>query len=187
MLPRPAPLFFCSEWAGEICEAIGHYLIGPYRNAPFNFTRQRATLLASLASRFAGLRCGWRENCQHVRGRKYIETCAGNHRGWIDAAAPGTSDAAPFGAGQRWQHGNAGHGYPCRHLQRPSYLYDGNVAARPRHRWKWLAVPRPNGSLAMASVQSTCQRGENLGSRQKTRSRFHMRQHVLVVQYGLES
>src|SRR5215213_9607430 len=25
--PRRAPLFFCSEWAGEIREAIGHHLI----------------------------------------------------------------------------------------------------------------------------------------------------------------
>jgi hypothetical protein len=50
-------LFFCSVWAGEHLRNDQHSSAAD-RNAHFNFTGQRATLLASLASRFVPLRCG---------------------------------------------------------------------------------------------------------------------------------
>jgi hypothetical protein len=43
-----------------VSETVGDHLNAAYRNAHSNFSGQRATLLASLASRFALLRSGWR-------------------------------------------------------------------------------------------------------------------------------
>jgi len=53
------PCSFALSGPANTCETIGD-LNATYRNAHSNFAGQRATLLASLASRFALLRSGWR-------------------------------------------------------------------------------------------------------------------------------
>src|SRR6185369_16440980 len=113
MLPRQSPLFFCSEWAGENLRSDRPSLIAAH------FATRLSILLDSVPLclpvwQVVSLGCGaaGAKIANICAEEKSIETCAGNDRGWIDAAAPRTSDAAPFGAGQRWQHGNAGHGDP---------------------------------------------------------------------------
>ena len=108
------PCSFALSGPANTCETIGD-LNATYRNAHSNFAGQRATLLASLASRFALLRCGWGESRCQMRGST-IETGAGNDRGRIDATAFEASDSAAFGAGPRWQHGKAEDGDPRRYL-----------------------------------------------------------------------
>ena len=93
--------------------------------------------------------------------------------------------AAAFGARPRWRHGPLDTVTPAVTCSVQATFMTGS-AARPRHRRQRLAVPRPDGSLVLAAVQSACRRREDLGGRQAPRSRFHLRQHVLVVQHGVE-
>jgi len=53
---------YCYALSGptNTCETVGDHRNAAYRNAHSNFAGQRAILLASLASRFALLRSGWR-------------------------------------------------------------------------------------------------------------------------------
>jgi hypothetical protein len=53
------PCCFSLSGPANTCETIGDHLNAVYRNEHSNFAGQRATLLASLASCFALLRCGW--------------------------------------------------------------------------------------------------------------------------------
>ena len=60
----------------------------------------------------------------------------------------------------------------------------GALAARARHRRQRLAVPRPDGGLAVAAIEPSGRWREDLGGGQAARSRLHHRQSVLVVQHG---
>ena len=59
----------------------------------------------------------------------------------------------------------------------------GADAGRPRRRGQRLVLPRAGRGLAVAPVEPADRRREDLGSRQTTRSRLHLRQDVLVVQH----
>ena len=108
---------------------------------------------------------------------------AGDPRRGPHAGAPRPAHAQPYPPRHARRPAPAADGGAGGHLHRAVDAGHGPAALRPRLRRQRLVFSRSRRGDAVAAVEPSGERREDLGCRQAARSGLHLRQDVLVVQH----
>lgn len=120
------------------------------------------------------------------RGGNGHASLIGSQCRWADAGTDRRQHAERRALGGARRHAPVTHRDAGRHLLGASDVPHRSAAQRSRRRCQRLAVPRTLRDMAVAAVEPPARRRARVGRGQEAGSGLHLRQHVLVVQHGVE-